>query len=496
MIQYADDATLCINNINSIKHVIRLIDTFTKYAGPKLNLEKTKGIWLGKLKNHGYRLYENIKWTGNPVKCLGIYIGHNQKKCEIQNWDKRIDVIDKTLTNWQKRKLTIYGKVSVIKTYALSKIVYPASVLVVPERIVKSLKDKIFTYLWGKRDKVKRSNVINRMSHGGLNMVDIDCFLASLKAAWVVRLIDSSDAKWKDYIKMALSKIHIDLGYAVKMSFRTVDSFPAMRAISPFYQDVFLSFNNAKSVKPFDKLSDFEKMTLPLWGSEYFKIKTTCLYLKNFVEKNIMYVKDIVKPNGCFMLDNEIYDMCNNKQNAVRDMYILKNYVIKRFKYINVQNAPFTKIRHMTCIVFKNKLIQLNECTSKSFYKMLVTSKYSKGNMESVYAKDFNFENTSSLWKNIYQQKLNEMKMPKLKEFNYKILHNIIPCGMVLSKWKPGIDRTCKCCNTLETTKHMLYECERINQVWQTLSSVCNMSITWKNIACGFPKYADSYGSA
>ena len=122
---------------------------------------------------------------------------------------------------------------------------------------------------------------------------------------------------------------------------------------------------------------------------------------------------------------------------------------------------------------------------------MLIHGKTSKGNMESVYAKDFNFENSAMLWNNIYQQRICRIKIPKLREFNYKLLHNIVPNGVTLSKFR-DICSNCLYCNKKETTKHMLYECERIHQIWQNISILCNVSLSWKHIVCGFPKYSDT----
>ena len=89
LIQYADDITVCVENLVSIDEVFKTIGTFCKAVGMKLNIQKTKGIWLGELKDLGLRYYNNILWTGKPVKCLGVYIGHNKKKCKTLNWDKK-----------------------------------------------------------------------------------------------------------------------------------------------------------------------------------------------------------------------------------------------------------------------------------------------------------------------------------------------------------------------------------------------------------------------
>ena len=86
-------------------------------------------------------------------------------------------------------------------------------------------------------------------------------------------------------------------------------------------------------------------------------------------------------------------------------------------------------------------------------------------------------------------QKLLSVKIVKLKEFNFKLLNNIVPCGNVLSKWKTNISKYCDVCNEIETTKHMLFDCKRINDIWNLISNVTKTNISWKEIVCGFINY-------
>ena len=65
-----------------------------------------------------------------------------------------------------------------------------------------------------------------------------------------------------------------------------------------------------------------------------------------------------------------------------------------------------------------------------------------------------------------YKQKIVDIKIVKLKEFNFKLLHNIVPCGKTVSKWNKNISEWCAICGECETTKHMLFECKRVNNIW------------------------------
>ena len=53
ILQYADDSTLTLADLDSIVNSVRIIKEFSKLAGTKLNINKTEGIWLGPLKVNG-----------------------------------------------------------------------------------------------------------------------------------------------------------------------------------------------------------------------------------------------------------------------------------------------------------------------------------------------------------------------------------------------------------------------------------------------------------
>ena len=48
---YADDMTATLANISSVEKVIQILNDFEKCSGLKMNLSKTKAMWIGKKKN-------------------------------------------------------------------------------------------------------------------------------------------------------------------------------------------------------------------------------------------------------------------------------------------------------------------------------------------------------------------------------------------------------------------------------------------------------------
>ena len=122
-------------------------------------------------------LYEGIKFTGNPLRLLGIYIGHKKEKVFESNWLKKLDKIKSVIDLYKKFNISYYGRVEIIKRFALSKIVFPATMLVVPEEIIKTLNTCFFEFLWGsKKDRLSRNITCIKQNKGSLGMIDVKHF--------------------------------------------------------------------------------------------------------------------------------------------------------------------------------------------------------------------------------------------------------------------------------------------------------------------------------
>ena len=66
------------------------------------------------------------------------------------------------MKSWQHRKLTLLGKITVIKTLALPKIVHLLTLLPnLKEQALNELKKQFFSFIWdGKSEKIKRNTLI------------------------------------------------------------------------------------------------------------------------------------------------------------------------------------------------------------------------------------------------------------------------------------------------------------------------------------------------
>ena len=65
---YADDATIVIKQNQCFKEVIKEISDYEQASGAKVNLRKTKGLWLGKWK---HRTDEPLGFSLGRMTVLG-----------------------------------------------------------------------------------------------------------------------------------------------------------------------------------------------------------------------------------------------------------------------------------------------------------------------------------------------------------------------------------------------------------------------------------------
>ena len=74
--------------------------------------------------------------------------------------------------------ITAIGKITVLKTLILSKLIHVFSVLPVPESFTKTLSSMFYKFLWNnKPDKIKREIMCSSYTGGGLKMIIINEFI-------------------------------------------------------------------------------------------------------------------------------------------------------------------------------------------------------------------------------------------------------------------------------------------------------------------------------
>ena len=491
--QLADDTTLFFKNENDILVGLKIVEQFSRVSGLKLNKRKSEGLWLGQGENRNDN-FAGINWGKNSVKALGVYFGYNKKEMENKNWTDKIEKIKSSLRCWNIRDLSLQGRILIIKTMALSKVVYLAAALLTPEWAINEINKELFAFLWKyKRDKIARKVVINDVSNGGLNMIDFRIFCMSMKAVWAYRLLKSKLETWSIIPKKYFEKC--DLNKMLCMNANQEKHIPIF--LPRFYKEVIhcwhLSGGGNKAPKNANEIR-----TEILWGNKHIQTKGKTIYFENWRDSNINFVDDLLDANGNFISGEELFLKLKNKKNWIIEYKMLQKAIPKvwKEKLVSSNMPTHVKKQFRPFLLIDNKVEYNLPKKARDYYNIMISTTRKRTFLEKYWSNIFPDRPT---WTKVYEGRFKNQNIKKLADFNFKIFHKILPCGENLFQWK--ISSTNKCrfgCPLTETYNHLFVTCpkqkdtiEKIERVLKSLGF--ELRLSYKILILGYKISYHSY---
>ena len=147
-------------------------------------------MWLGSCRHNTSTPFD-IAWPLEPIYALGIYFTYNEHISFKKNFEEKLNSMKNVLNLWRTRNLTLYGRITILKSHALSKLVYNTSVLTFPLQFAASVKTAISEFVWNTKPKIKHTTMISPKIKGGLDLPDFEIMNNPLKVTWLKRLRES-----------------------------------------------------------------------------------------------------------------------------------------------------------------------------------------------------------------------------------------------------------------------------------------------------------------
>ena len=138
--QYADDTSLILDGSReSLISALQVLENFSKVSGLKLNNKKTEALWIGAYKERDDVLCPeiNLKWIKYKGKALGVWFSTNPEEALEANYTDKLTKVSNCLSCWELRRLSLLGKVTVLKSLIASQLVY---ILIPPPNKPTSLR--------------------------------------------------------------------------------------------------------------------------------------------------------------------------------------------------------------------------------------------------------------------------------------------------------------------------------------------------------------------
>ena len=146
---YADDLSVFLSpQETNLRRVIMILKDFQKLYGLKILVTKSTVIWFGTVWDSSSTLCEDLglSWA-KTFKLLGITFDNNRVRID-SNFESKILNIEKLLKNWMYRYLTPFGKITIIKSLALSKLSHIS--LIIPNlslNMIKRVNTMLYNFL-------------------------------------------------------------------------------------------------------------------------------------------------------------------------------------------------------------------------------------------------------------------------------------------------------------------------------------------------------------
>ena len=454
--QLADDTTLFVKNEHEVLQSLLIVDDFGKHSGLKLNKNKTEGLWIGSLKNSKNTPGE-IKWS-TEVKALGVFFGVNKEKCFSLNWENKLEECERSISNWNKRNLTFYGKIKVIKTLLLPKFTYLFHSIHVPGNVIKKINSLFFNFIWtGKTEKIKRNTIIGNKYEGGLDMIDTKSFIKAIKTKWVKHLLsEKSNSRWTIIPRYFINQFgenylvfHMNID-AYKNLPRTKHKLP------PFYHELLKTWIEFRKYINRTKVTNYYDIRKQiLWGNQFIKEASgkTIIFHK-WIKSDILYINDIVSKRGTID-ETAVLRKLKDKTNWIAELSILKSALPTAWKQILKSSESInTFVKTSLSITMKNGSA-FAQMSNKEFYNLFVRNIFEKPYLHKHWESKFTDYDEVN-WPSVYLSLYNSCITNNVKQFKFKLLHNVIATNENLYKWKIMQSPNCSKCGCKEDYEHFL----------------------------------------
>ena len=208
---------------------------------------------------------------------------YDQSLLYEKNFQNKLDNMKKLTNIWSSRGLSIYGKVTIIKSLLIPKLVYVSSLLSTPSNIIKQVHHIIFSFLWKGKDKTTWLSAINTLEEGGIKMIDIESMIKALRLAWLNRIFNNNNSTWKFYLIHLLKQLGDLLIFECNYAIKDLPTMPT------FYRELLLWWSEFR-----DHFFEEQYWLSIIWNNKDLRINGKPVFYKTYYNSGICTVNDLL----------------------------------------------------------------------------------------------------------------------------------------------------------------------------------------------------------
>ena len=446
--------------MKSLNALFDIIQQFEKCSSLNINLSKTEILRIGDAPDGDFR--HNLNFV-DVINVLGTYVGIDSYSAQVKKAEEMLSSLQFILNMWKMRNLTIFGKIQIIKSFGISKFMYLFSSVILPKWFLKKMESMFFKFIWNGPDKIRRNVMIQDLSDGGIKMVDVLSAASAQQLYWIQRIREADKQGWFQILQYYLKKngglFMFNCNYSHKM----------INGNIPKFYRVILEQWASLNVRNREDSTKFQI----IWNNRQLQVNQDMIFFRKLFLKRIVFFNDILTEGGQLKQMDEMKRLFNLDAN---DYFRLQGvyYSLSEMKIPKIIYAREFQNDVISSIILPPELIHFTHLRSKHFYDILVAEKYEQP------VSTFRI-------KNRYDISDKELSLARLfivsttidvkyREFQFKVINNILNLNYKLYKMKLIDSPLCSLCNLEnETTEHLFWNCSMIQDFWNQLGRVLDM---------------------
>lgn len=453
VIAYADDVAILTQNKEGIVQALQTYQSFSHASGLYINPEKTEILNLRRdcthesIETYIYGMPVRINLT-NQITICGKTFANNAEVETQNNIISKIKKLENSINSWNKRNLTIEGRILVLKTFGISQTLYTMQNTTYGEEHLKNIEKIIFKFIWKGKDRIKRSIMVKDYHLGGLKAPNIHKIDQCCKLKQVIRSARSN------HPIRNIQEYQPDLSQ-VSNNYNGKNQF--VKTANQALNDIGVNLmKEIVEAQPNEILTLHRDHETNIAQSNFQTIKKLCKL--NPIQA--LFVKaEMTKLNAITL--NEAYriNQTDNTKLKLLAEKLPNNFAIllQKFEDRNRNEAPEETENRLSKIPVRLNIFRKIKDIKSSDLNML----------ESIENPENNPFNT---YRNI--------RHPRERTMQFLMLHNRFYNNTRLAKHKIIESPKCHHCEAEETNDHLINECIRSTEIWNYVEQRCGRTIT------------------
>ena len=432
VLAYADDvAVICKNR--SFQSVFEEYERLTKVSGLELNADKTEIFNLIESNHIG----SNIRYMGvdyalgrtNLIKICGLHLCRQPDVEYQRNVLDAIAKMEKIITAWKNRGLSLNGRMVAAKTFVLSQIVFQAQVVEIATKEVKRIERLIYSFVNGSRslygpERIARDKLKSTKERGGINGVDIETFITAIKIRQYSKAMDNHRVLGglQSSFKGCKDELSVSVSSALRAHYRTtlkeiILEFDLITLVSGIPLQLFLTPNT----RAFSYAASLAVSTLYELQRAIGNSRLTRTQANAIINQLPVGIRPLIRNNS--FLDSPVSIIVSTKSESFGAVKLIKSSQLR------------------------SRLLEIK----KGFLSVQAKDVYKQPQWQEP-------ENwQGNIWK---------IKNPHIRSYRLKILYKDIFSNERRFRFNLTDSPNCVLCGQIESVSHQLLECPNAQRLW------------------------------